>query len=193
MNKFNAVRLEIRNIRVILTRMFSSPSILQSSTKSSSVSSSTQKSLCGVNSSDSSNDKENALTAATRDLSSKLVSASFDDGQKPASPVTIDHFIMKRVEGSPGHFNDVIVFPSNEPDLEAKCNFVFFGGDIQDYLEEMQKNPTSRHYAEWNLVVTGKLLAARVNAALNGSGASKSRANLMVVRADSFHLKCFAK
>ena len=102
-----------------------------------------------------------------------------------------DHLTLKRVEGSPGCYNDVIVFPyvDSGKQLQAKRNFVFFGGDIQDYPEEMQKNPTSRRYSKWNLIDTGRLLAERINR----SPSLSAQANLLVIRADAFHLKCFAK
>lgn len=118
--------------------------------------------------------------------------SSHDHQQTSTLTLTSDHFTLKRVEGSPGCFNDVIVFPyqdEQQQSVAAKCNFVFFGGDIQDYPDEMQKNPTSRRYSKWNLIDTGRLLAGRIN----GSSSSLSaRANLLVVRADAFHLKCFA-
>ena len=131
-------------------------------------------------------------------VASKLMTMTSSSNQKgqdePSSLSTSSSnggptcFTLKRVEGSPGCFNDVIVFPCEQQE-PAKFNFVFFGGDIQDYPEEMQKNPTSRRYSKWNLIDTGRLLATRINT----SSSFSARANLLVVRADSFHLKCFAK
>ena len=89
--------------------------------------------------------------------------------------------ILRRVEGSIDCYNDVIIYPATT--TEAKHNFVFFGGDIQDYPEEMMKNPTCRNYCKYNLIGTGQMLHDRLG----------QSCNLFVIRADHFHLKCFAK
>jgi hypothetical protein len=51
------------------------------------------------------------------------------------SSTPIEHTVYNKVEGTLGHFNDVVVFTAAaaaaEPHHQAKYNIVYFGGDIQ--------------------------------------------------------------
>lgn len=94
--------------------------------------------------------------------------------------------IFQKVEGNEGCFNDVIVFDAINPPLlsPSPFNLIFFGGDIQDYPDEMSKSFNSREFIDWNLLATGRILCQRF---------VDSLAHLFIVRADYFHLKSFAK
>ena len=93
-----------------------------------------------------------------------------------------EHTILRRTQGLDNSFNDVIIIRGANH-VAAQFNLVYFGGDIQDYPEEMKKSSTSRNFTQWNLVDTGTLLYRKFN----------SKANVIIIRADYFHLKCFAK
>ena len=101
--------------------------------------------------------------------------------------------IFSHVEGIESNLNDVIIFKyenkttNNTP--PPSYNLIYFGGDIQDYPDEMKKSSTSRNFTEWNLLSTGKMLCKKFNSSLE----SNVNANVFVIRADYFHLKCFAK
>ena len=100
-----------------------------------------------------------------------------------SSSLKCEHRKLSKVEGNGANFNDVIIFNSGRP---AKFNLVFFGGDIQDYEEEMLKSYSSRHFAKWNLINTGNILMKKFSAHNNDS-------NLFIIRADYFNLRSFAK
>ena len=92
--------------------------------------------------------------------------------------------IFNKIEGYNHTSNDVILFKSKHL---AKFNLIYFGGDIQDYPDEMKKSINSRDFTQWNLLNTGSLLNDKFSSSLD------TAANIIIIRADYFHLKCFAK
>ncbi|CAF0715861.1 unnamed protein product [Brachionus calyciflorus] len=92
--------------------------------------------------------------------------------------------ILYKIEGNPDCFNDVIIFKCSKD--QPKYNLIYFGGDIQNYEDEMKKNSTCRLYSEWDLIKTGNLIYKKF------SFNPKTCANVFIFRADYFHLKCFA-
>jgi hypothetical protein len=99
------------------------------------------------------------------------------------------HTILSHVEGTDSNVNDVIIFKRDKETPPSSFNLIFFGGDIQDYPDEMKKSSTGRNFTQWNLLNTGELLCKKFNSIAQ----SNANANVLVVRADYFHLKCFAK
>ena len=97
--------------------------------------------------------------------------------------------IFSHVEGNDSNVNDVIIFKRENEMPPSSFNLIYFGGDIQDYLDEMKKSITSRNFTQWNLLNTGNLLFNK----FNSISESNANANVFIVRADYFHLKCFAK
>jgi hypothetical protein len=99
------------------------------------------------------------------------------------------HTILSHVAGTDSNVNDVIIFKRDKETPPSSFNLIYFGGDIQDYPDEMKKSSTSRNFTQWNLLNTGELLCKKFNSIAQ----SNANANVLVVRADYFHLKCFAK
>ena len=99
------------------------------------------------------------------------------------------HTVLNQIQGLDDNFNDTIIFKSVNSMLRPVFNVIYFGGDIQDYPDEMKKSSTSRHFTEWNLINTGNLLFKKFNSNLKPN----ETVNIIIIRADYFHLKCFAK
>jgi hypothetical protein len=112
-----------------------------------------------------------------------MASVSENDSLKFTSKV------FSHVEGIDSNANDVIIFKRENETPPSSFNLIYFGGDIQDYLDEMKKSFTSRKFTQWDLIKTGNLLLNKFNSSIQ----SNANANVFVVRADYFHLKCFAK
>lgn len=61
--------------------------------------------------------------------------------------------------------------------------------NIKDYPEEMLKHPMNKAYIDWNLINTGRLLRNR----FSNDNNFKQYANIFIIKADSMHLKTFAR
>ncbi|KAF8794445.1 UPF0565 protein C2orf69 like protein [Argiope bruennichi] len=66
---------------------------------------------------------------------------------------------LGKVDGYQNRSNDIIYYPSvsHSP---VGC-VVFFGGDMQDYEENMLAHRDNKHYSKWNLEFTAELLHKR--------------------------------
>ncbi|KAM0729601.1 Mitochondrial protein C2orf69 [Formica fusca] len=63
----------------------------------------------------------------------------------------------KNIPGIPGRCNDVLYTP---PKLQPTHDLlVFFGGDVQDIRENMEKHSDSKKYMKWNLENTATILS----------------------------------
>ncbi|XP_076361120.1 mitochondrial protein C2orf69 homolog [Tachypleus tridentatus] len=62
-----------------------------------------------------------------------------------------------QVEGMPSKFNDILFTPPKKRE-DIQGRLVFFGGDVQDYPENMQVHRDNKHYLKWNLENTAALL-----------------------------------
>lgn len=67
---------------------------------------------------------------------------------------------LQNVTGVEGKQNDVIVC-SPEDWKSSKQHIIFFGGDVQDYRENMERHYINKNYAEWNLETTAELLHSK--------------------------------
>ncbi|CAF0859139.1 unnamed protein product [Didymodactylos carnosus] len=71
------------------------------------------------------------------------------------------HHLLERVNGYENKHNNLVFFPSLNKNDFIKHSVIYFGGDIQDFPENMNSNSESRKYKQWNLVSTGELLQKR--------------------------------
>ncbi|XP_012230823.1 mitochondrial protein C2orf69 homolog [Linepithema humile] len=66
-------------------------------------------------------------------------------------------WIWKNIPGIPGRCNDVLYMrPVSQPTPDL---LVFFGGDVQDTQENMEKHPDSKEYIKWSLENTATILS----------------------------------
>ncbi|RNA32594.1 hypothetical protein BpHYR1_038721 [Brachionus plicatilis] len=105
-------------------------------------------------------------------------------GELSSSKDNSNHVILKQLEGNSDCFNDVIIIKCTQS--KAKYNLIYFGGDIQNYEDEMNKSSTCKSFTKWNLLTTGYLLEKKF------SSSPETAANILIIRPDFFHLKCFA-
>ncbi|KAL4222855.1 hypothetical protein ACF0H5_018895 [Mactra antiquata] len=67
---------------------------------------------------------------------------------------------LMNVIGSEGKSNNIIVcLPENS--RQCKQHVIYFGGDVQDYIENMENHYTNQNYAKWNLESTAQLLQSK--------------------------------
>jgi len=79
--------------------------------------------------------------------------------------------IFPGVQGFENRQNDIIYYPSYSgnqpcPSRENKDSdvIVYFGGDIQDYREKMEKHRDNKRYAEGrNLEITAAMLSKKIS------------------------------
>lgn len=83
---------------------------------------------------------------------------------------------LPNVVGFDGRKNDVVFCGS-----EGQQHVVFFPGDVQDYMENMEKHVDNKKWKQWNLEATAKLLEKRF-----------PNSFIWVVRPSRFHLSTFA-
>ncbi|CAH3024269.1 unnamed protein product [Porites evermanni] len=83
---------------------------------------------------------------------------------------------LPEVEGLDGRFNDVIFCGS-----EGQQHVVFFPGDVQDYIENMERHSDNKKWKQWNLESTAKILEKRF-----------PNSFVWVVRPSRYHLNTFA-
>ncbi|XP_018328351.1 UPF0565 protein C2orf69 homolog isoform X2 [Agrilus planipennis] len=69
-------------------------------------------------------------------------------------------FRLRNVDGYGGRTNDVVYCPPATPSSEPST-VVFFGGDVQDFPENMQSHRDHKHYIKWNLEDTGRLIRSQ--------------------------------
>ncbi|XP_045169618.2 mitochondrial protein C2orf69 homolog [Mercenaria mercenaria] len=67
---------------------------------------------------------------------------------------------LLNLEGAEGKHNDVIIC-GVEKLSSSKQHIIFFGGDVQDYKENMESHYTNKAYVEWNLESTAELLRSK--------------------------------
>jgi len=84
---------------------------------------------------------------------------------------------LQNVEGD-NKCNDVIVCGYTQP---ANKTVVYFGGDIQDYAENMLAHRDNKHYVSWDLESTAQLMASCFPASL-----------VVIVRPSSMKLGTFS-
>ncbi|KAL4719932.1 hypothetical protein ACJJTC_005357, partial [Scirpophaga incertulas] len=66
---------------------------------------------------------------------------------------------QRQLAGLEGRTNDALFVAADKPQHTGKQHaLVFFGGDVQDYPEEMQMHRDNRHYLTWNLENTARIL-----------------------------------
>nr|XP_033335139.1 UPF0565 protein C2orf69 homolog isoform X1 [Megalopta genalis] len=65
--------------------------------------------------------------------------------------------IWKKVPGIVSRFNDIIY--SYPKSLPCQDILIYFGGDVQDIQECMERHPDSKKYAEWSLENTARILS----------------------------------
>lgn len=95
--------------------------------------------------------------------------------------------VYHKVKGSEEtKLNDLIIFKSKK--FKAEFNVIFFGGDVQDYEEQMLKSFTSKHYTHWSLTNTGNVIFHKFL-----DKVKQSSVNLFIIRPGFYHLKTFAK
>lgn len=83
------------------------------------------------------------------------------------------------VVGYEGRCNDIVYC---RPTMEnVSSTVVFFGGDVQDFIENMQTHRDSKNYVEWNLEDTAKIIQAKFPSA-----------HVLVVRPASVEYKTFS-
>ncbi|KAK9505439.1 hypothetical protein O3M35_009500 [Rhynocoris fuscipes] len=74
---------------------------------------------------------------------------------------------LARVAGYQGRYNDIVYTPpwSATGDINALQHssqvVVFFGGDVQDFSENMEAHRDNKRYARWNLENTASILQAQ--------------------------------
>lgn len=83
---------------------------------------------------------------------------------------------LPAVVGFDGRKNDVVFCGS-----EGQQHVVFFPGDVQDYVENMENHADNKKWKQWNLEATAKLLERRF-----------PNSFVWVVRPSRYHLSTFA-
>ncbi|XP_014481358.1 PREDICTED: UPF0565 protein C2orf69 homolog isoform X1 [Dinoponera quadriceps] len=66
-------------------------------------------------------------------------------------------WIWKNIPGIPGRCNDVLY--TRPKSLPTSNLLVFFGGDVQDTRENMERHPDSKEYMKWSLENTATILS----------------------------------
>ncbi|KAL7064167.1 hypothetical protein AAHC03_05601 [Spirometra sp. Aus1] len=96
--------------------------------------------------------------------------------------------LFKKLVGVRGrdHLHNDVFFSCSSGIPEV--NIIFFGGDIQNEAQIMEKHRDNRHYVKWSLDATSELLIGRLSDSFpNGRGA-----HLWVIRASRWILQTFA-
>jgi len=75
--------------------------------------------------------------------------------------------------------NDVILFKNKSTSGQKLA--IYFGGDIQDYHEQMKSHEENKRYQEWNLEATGRLLTQKFTHHM-----------VMIVKASRMANQCYA-
>ncbi|XP_076328366.1 mitochondrial protein C2orf69 homolog [Tachypleus tridentatus] len=87
---------------------------------------------------------------------------------------------LHNVEGMPGRFNDILFYrPKDTNNVQGRA--VYFGGDVQDYLENMKVYQYSRGYMQWSLENTAALLQDKF-----------PQWEVYIVKPSHMHLKTFS-
>ena len=84
---------------------------------------------------------------------------------------------LTSLEGTNGRCDDVFVCG----DVNANQHVLFFGGDVQDYKENMEQHRDNKRYTEWNTEDTALLIQSKFPKSL-----------VVVIRPSRMHLKTFA-
>jgi len=84
---------------------------------------------------------------------------------------------LTSLEGTDGRCDDVFVCG----DANANQHVLFFGGDVQDYKENMEQHRDNKRYTEWNTEDTALLIQSKFPKSL-----------VVVIRPSRMHLKTFA-
>lgn len=76
---------------------------------------------------------------------------------------TSDKFVKRLggIEGAKGKINEVVYHPAQVDDAKILGKVVYFGGDVQDYPENMAAHRDNKHYLSWNLEITSNLLSRK--------------------------------
>ncbi|XP_064647928.1 mitochondrial protein C2orf69-like [Lineus longissimus] len=114
-------------------------------------------------------------------MSAGVSSEAFDIRVERSIRPGKDKAVCRRLIGIVGDgekVNDVIFCGLSSA---AESNVVFFGGDVQDYKENMMNHRDNHRYKEWNLESTAQLLHKRF-----------PKSHVWVVKPSRMHLKTFS-
>jgi len=90
----------------------------------------------------------------------------------------IQRFLL--VPGYSGRKNDIIYSKCNA-ELQPESQVVYFGGDVQDYLENMKTHRDNHRYVKWDLEATASILAY-----------SFPKSEILVVKPSRMYLRTFS-
>ncbi|XP_019624374.1 PREDICTED: UPF0565 protein C2orf69 homolog [Branchiostoma belcheri] len=96
---------------------------------------------------------------------------------QPAASSVLPCRRLGEVQGCPGWKNEVLFCGSRE----ARDHVVFFPGDVQDYIENMEAHRDNKNWKQWNLEATAELLSRRF-----------PRSLIWVIKPSYMHLKTFS-
>ncbi|KAH9499169.1 hypothetical protein Btru_004332 [Bulinus truncatus] len=85
---------------------------------------------------------------------------------------------INQVVGEANKTNDIFVFGQKE---NCKEHVIYFGGDVQDYSENMERHRDNKRYVQWNTEATAKLIHQKFPASL-----------VFVIKPTKMHLLTFA-
>ncbi|XP_074659323.1 mitochondrial protein C2orf69 homolog isoform X2 [Tubulanus polymorphus] len=121
-------------------------------------------------------------SSSLRQFWTALTSGSFRSKASFLTPrrATMTSVRLEQVEGLPGKFNDIIFHPPSSAHV-AEQNVVYFGGDVQDYEENMLSHRDNHRYVARCLENVASRLSVRF-----------PRANVWLVKPTRMHLKTFA-